>query len=101
MQRSIVFMPSPWGSGGGDLRVFPHYLWDSYGENAKQKPIKSRDAVVQKYQRSFAQQWASQSGVPPQGAGSPRKPTDVSLDAPANPRNHRNLVEQIREEIRR
>jgi len=51
-------------------------LWGSYVENAKQKSIKSKDAVVQKYQHSFAQQGASQSGVPPQGTGSPRKPRD-------------------------
>jgi hypothetical protein len=39
MQHPIVFMPSPWGLGGGDL--FPHYLWDFYGENAKQKLSKA------------------------------------------------------------
>jgi hypothetical protein len=53
------------GSAGGDL--FPHYSWDSYGENTNKKPIKSRDAVVQK----------DQSGEPPQGAGIHNKPREI------------------------
>jgi hypothetical protein len=32
---------------GGDF--FHHYLLDCYGGNTKQKPIKGRDTVVQKY----------------------------------------------------
>jgi hypothetical protein len=41
------------------------------------KGIKSRDAVVQKDLPSCAQQGASQSGKPPQGAGIPSKPRVV------------------------
>jgi hypothetical protein len=41
------------------------------------KPIKSRNAVVQKDLPSCAQQGASQSGKPPQGAGIPSKPRDI------------------------
>jgi hypothetical protein len=41
------------------------------------KPIKSRDAVVQKDLPSCAQQGASKSGEPPQGAGIPSKPRDI------------------------
>jgi hypothetical protein len=41
------------------------------------KPIKSSDAVVQKDLPSCAQQGASQSGEPPQGAGIPSKPRDI------------------------
>jgi hypothetical protein len=41
------------------------------------KPIKSRDAVLKKDLPSCAQQGASQSGEPPQGAGIPSKPRDI------------------------
>jgi hypothetical protein len=41
------------------------------------KPIKCRDTVVQKDLPSCAQQGASQSGDPPQGAGIPSNPTDI------------------------
>jgi hypothetical protein len=41
------------------------------------KPIKSRDAVVQKDLPSCAQQGAIQSGKPPQGADIPSKPRDI------------------------
>jgi hypothetical protein len=41
------------------------------------KPIKSRDSVLQKDLPSCAQQGASQSGEPPQGAGIPSKPRDI------------------------
>ena len=41
------------------------------------KPMKSRDTVVQKDLPSCAQQGASQSGKPPQGAGIPSKPRDI------------------------
>jgi hypothetical protein len=41
------------------------------------KRIKSRDAVVQKDLPSCAQQGASQSDEPPQGAGIPSKHRDI------------------------
>jgi hypothetical protein len=41
------------------------------------KPTKSRDTVVKKDLTSCAQQVASQSGKPPQGAGIPSKPRDI------------------------
>jgi hypothetical protein len=41
------------------------------------KPIKSRDAVVQKDLPSCAQQGASQFGEPSQGAGIPSKHRDI------------------------
>jgi hypothetical protein len=41
------------------------------------KPIKSRDAVVQQDLPSCAQQGASQSGEPPQGADIPSKLRDI------------------------
>jgi len=57
--------------------LLPHYSWDSYGGNTKQKPIKIRDTMTQKNLPSFAQHGVSQSGIPAQGAGTPSKPRDI------------------------
>ena len=43
----------------------------------KHKPIEGRYAVVQKYLLGFAQQGASQSDIPEQGACTPSKPRDI------------------------
>jgi hypothetical protein len=45
------------------------------------KSIKGRDSIVQRHLLKFAQQGASQSGEPPQGAGIPSKPRDVEHSA--------------------
>jgi hypothetical protein len=64
------------GSAGGDY-YFPTTRGTLMEKTQIKKPIKSRDAVVQKDLPSCAQQGSSQSGKPLQGAGIPSKPRDI------------------------
>jgi hypothetical protein len=43
------------------------------------KSIKCRDSVLQRHLLKTTQQGASQSGEPPQGTGTPRKPRDLEF----------------------
>jgi len=68
-------LPPICGSVGGDCYL--PITHDTPMEKTKQKSIKSRDTMVQKYLPSFAQHGVSQSEIPPQGAGTPSKPRDI------------------------
>jgi hypothetical protein len=70
-----LYLPPIRGSAGGDC-YFSITRGTRMEKSQNKKPIKCRDSVVQTHVSSFAQQGASQSGEPPQGAGIPSKPRD-------------------------
>jgi hypothetical protein len=64
------------GFAAGD-KYFPITCRTLMEKTRNKKPIKIRDAVIQKDLPSCAQQGASQVDEPPQGADIPRKPRDI------------------------
>jgi hypothetical protein len=69
-------LPLVRGSAGGDY-YFPITHGTLMEKTRIKISIKNRDAVVQKDLPNCAEQGASQSGKPPQGAGIPSKPRDI------------------------